>query len=73
MKVKEFEFERHFLKHTNFKNDYHVCIGMVTVSDKSGDFDEVKENNENVPDVLSRLNGLLLRADGYECEFYMKK
>lgn len=50
MKVKEFEFERHFLKHTNFKNDYHVYIGMETVSDKSGD-----EIPESVIKLLYRI------------------
>ena len=37
MIVKSFEFKRDFLKHTNFKNGYHVYNGMDTVSDKSGD------------------------------------
>ena len=37
MKVKYFEFKRDFLKHTNFKNGYHVYTGMETVSDKSGE------------------------------------
>ncbi|MGN0614144.1 MAG: hypothetical protein ACI4JB_09635 [Porcipelethomonas sp.] len=37
MKVKDFEFKRDFLKHTNFKNGYHVYTGMETVSDKSGE------------------------------------
>ena len=37
MKVKDFKFERNFLRHTNFKNRYHVYTGMETVSDKSGD------------------------------------
>lgn len=36
MKAKELEFERKFLKHTNYKNGCHVYIGMETVSDKSG-------------------------------------
>lgn len=37
MKVKDFEFKRDFLKHTNFKSGYHVYTGMETVSDKSGE------------------------------------
>ena len=37
MIVKEFEFKRDFLKHTNYKNGYHVYTGMETVSDKAGD------------------------------------
>lgn len=37
MVVKDFRFNRDFLKHTNFKNGYHVYTGMETVSDKSGD------------------------------------
>ena len=36
MKAKELEFERKFLKHTNYKNGCHVYTGMGTVSDKSG-------------------------------------
>ena len=36
MKAKELEFERNFLKHTNYKNGCHVYTGMETVSDKSG-------------------------------------
>jgi len=41
MKVKNFSFGRDFLKHTNFKNGYHVYTGMETVSDRSGeDFPE---------------------------------
>lgn len=46
MKVKDFEFKRDFLKHTNFKNGYHVYTGMETVSDKSG---------EELPDSVIRL------------------
>lgn len=37
MIVKDFKFNRDFLKHTNFKNEYHVYTGMDTVSDKSGE------------------------------------
>ena len=37
MTVKDFRFGRDFLKHTNFKNGYHVYTGMETVSDRSGD------------------------------------
>ena len=37
MTVKDFRFERDFLKHTNFKNGYHVYTGMDTVTDRSGD------------------------------------
>ena len=36
MTAKELEFERKFLKHTNYKNGCHVYTGMETVSDKSG-------------------------------------
>ena len=46
MKVKDFEFKRDFLKHTNFKNGYHVYTGMETVSDKSG---------EELPDSVIKL------------------
>ena len=37
MTVKDFRFGRDFLKHTNFKNGYHVYTGMDTVTDRSGD------------------------------------
>ena len=37
MIVKDFSFKRDFLKHTNYKNGYHVYTGMETVSDRSGD------------------------------------
>lgn len=37
MIVKDFSFKRDFLKHTNFKNGYHVYTGMETVSDRSGE------------------------------------
>ena len=37
MTVKDFRFKRDFLKHTNFKNDYHVYTGMDTVTDRSGE------------------------------------
>ena len=46
MKVKDFEFKRDFLKHTNFKNGYHVYTVMETVSDKSG---------EELPDSVIKL------------------
>ncbi|MBQ6213144.1 MAG: hypothetical protein IJJ57_09690 [Ruminococcus sp.] len=36
MTVKDFRFGRDFLKHTNFKNGYHVYTGMDTVTDRSG-------------------------------------
>lgn len=36
MKAERFEFQRNFLKHTNFKNGYHVYTNMKTVSDQSG-------------------------------------
>ena len=36
MTVKNFSFRRDFLKHTNYKNGYHVYSDMETVSDKSG-------------------------------------
>jgi len=50
MIVKEFEFKRDFLKHTNYKNGYHVYTGMETVSDKVGD-----ELPENVIKLLYRI------------------
>ncbi|MCI5845789.1 MAG: hypothetical protein MRZ94_08420 [Oscillospiraceae bacterium] len=50
MKVKDFEFKRDFLKHTNFKNGYHVYTGMETVSDKSGE-----ELPESVIKLLYRI------------------
>ena len=37
MTVKDFRFGRDFLKHTNFKNGYHVYTGMDTVTDRSGE------------------------------------
>ena len=37
MTVKDFRFGRDFLKHTNFKNGFHVYTGMETVSDRSGE------------------------------------
>ncbi|MDY3256807.1 MAG: hypothetical protein SOX14_00560 [Ruminococcus callidus] len=46
MKVKDFEFNRDFLKHTNFKNGYHVYTGMEIVSDTSG---------EELPDSVIKL------------------
>lgn len=36
MKAKKFEFDRNFLKHTNYKNGCRVYTGMETVLDKSG-------------------------------------
>lgn len=36
MIIKDFNFKRDFLKHTNYKNGYHVYTGMETVSDRSG-------------------------------------
>lgn len=50
MKVKDVEFNRDFLKHTNFKNGYHVYTGMETVSDKSGE-----ELPESVIKLLYRI------------------
>lgn len=46
MIVKDFSFKRDFLKHTNFKNGYHVYTGMETVSDRSG---------EELPESLIKL------------------
>lgn len=46
MKVKDFEFNRDFLKHTNFKNGYHVYTGIETVSDTLG---------EGLPDSVIKL------------------
>ena len=37
MTVKDFRFGRDFLKHTNYKNGYHVYTNMDTVSDRSGE------------------------------------
>ena len=37
MIVRNFSFKRDFLKHTNYKNGYHVYSGMGTVSDRSGE------------------------------------
>ena len=50
MIVKNFEFERDFLRHTNYKNRYHVYTGMETVSDKSGD-----ELPESIVKLLYRI------------------
>ena len=50
MIVKEFEFKRDFLKHTNYKNGYHVYTDMETVSDKAGD-----ELPESVIKLLYRI------------------
>ena len=50
MKVKDFKFKRDFLKHTNYKNGYHVYTGMETVSDKAGD-----ELPESVIKLLYRI------------------
>ena len=36
MTAKDFSFKRDFLKHTNYKNGYHVYTGMETVSDRLG-------------------------------------
>ena len=46
MIVKNFSFKRDFLKHTNYKNGYHVYTGMGTVSDRSG---------EELPESVIRL------------------
>ena len=50
MKVKDFKFKRDFLKHTNYKNGYHVYTDMETVSDKAGD-----ELPESVIKILYRI------------------
>ena len=50
MKAKELEFERKFLKHTNYKNGSHVYTGKETVSDKSG-----AELPESVINLLYRI------------------
>ena len=50
MKVKDFEFKRDFLKHTNYKNGYHVYTNMETISDKAGD-----ELPESVIKLLYRI------------------
>ena len=50
MKVKNFKFKRDLLKHTNYKNGYHVYTGMETVSDKAGD-----ELPESVIKILYRI------------------
>jgi hypothetical protein len=36
MIVKDFSFNRNFLKHANYTNGYHVYTGMKTISDQSG-------------------------------------
>ena len=36
MTVKDFSFNRDFLKHINYKNGFHVYTSMETVSDRSG-------------------------------------
>ncbi|MBE6850946.1 MAG: hypothetical protein IKL00_06600 [Oscillospiraceae bacterium] len=51
MTIKDFRFKRDFLKHTNFKNGYHVYSGMETVSDRSGE-----ELPESVIKLLYRIN-----------------
>ncbi len=50
MIVKNFSFRRDFLKHTNFKNGYHVYTSMETVSDRSGE-----ELPESVIKLLYRI------------------
>ncbi len=50
MTVKNFRFKRDFLKHTNYKNGYHVYTDMETVSDKSG-----KDLPESVIKLLYRI------------------
>ncbi len=50
MTVKNFRFKRAFLKHTNYKNGYHVYTDMETVSDKSGN-----ELPESVIKLLYRI------------------
>lgn len=42
MTVKNVKFERKFLKHTNYKNDYHVYKGMETIPDKP--YSEIPES-----------------------------
>lgn len=34
MMVKDIQFNRKFLRHSNYKNDYHVYTGMTTIPDK---------------------------------------
>ena len=58
MIVKDFSFKRDFLKHTNFKNCYHVYTGMETVSDRSGD-----ELPESVIKLLYRIYAEAAAAD----------
>lgn len=50
MTVKDFRFKRDFLKHTNYKNGYHVYTDMETVSDKYG-----KDLPESVIKLLYRI------------------
>ena len=50
MIVRNFSFKRDFLKHTNYKNGYHVYSGMGTVSDRSGE-----ELPESVIKLLYRI------------------
>ena len=51
MTVKDFRFKRDFLKHTNYKNGYHVYTDMETVSDKYG-----KDLPESVIKLLYRIH-----------------
>ena len=50
MIVKNFSFKRDFLKHTNYKNGYHVYTDMETISDRHG-----KELPESVIKLLYRI------------------
>ncbi len=46
MMVKDIQFERKFLKHSNYKNGYHVYTQMNTTSDKS---------DSNIPNSVIKL------------------
>ena len=56
--MKEFEFKRDFLKHTNYKNGFHVYTNMETVSDKSGN-----ELPESVIKLLYRIYAESVKTD----------
>ena len=66
MTVKDFRFGRDFLKHTNFKNGYHVYTDMDTVTDRLGN-----ELPESIIKLLYRIYAEAVTANNvYEnkCE-----
>ncbi len=58
MMVKDVQFERKFLRHSNHKNDYHVYTGMNTIPDKP-------ESNipESIIKLLYRIHTELKKVD----------